>query len=127
MKEQDKKRLRRFGLIMALMFALIGCFSIAKLNLTFYVLGGLAIFFALSALLQPQLLKRIEYYWLMFGEKMSVVMSYILLIVTYFLIITPMSLLMRILGKRPLDLRFKTGQESYWIKAEVKERYRLPY
>jgi hypothetical protein len=42
------------------------------------------------------------------------VMSRILLTIAFFLIVTPIGLLQRLFGKRPLEIAFRTGANSYW-------------
>ena len=40
--------------------------------------------------------------------------SRILLTIVFFLVVTPTGLLQRLFGKRPLDLRFNSGETTYW-------------
>lgn len=42
------------------------------------------------------------------------VMSYLILGTVYFLVLTPVGLVMRMLGNDPLTRRFDAGQKSYW-------------
>jgi hypothetical protein len=48
------------------------------------------------------------------------VASYLVLAVVYFLVVTPIGLLMRLLGKDPLSRTFDPGRQSYWIARDEK-------
>jgi uncharacterized membrane protein len=69
--------------------------------------------------------------WMRFAEVLSWVMTRVVLTVFFFLILTPYSLLLRLLRKAPLDLAWKDGRATFWIdKAPVEpdlERYRKAY
>jgi ABC-type uncharacterized transport system permease subunit len=43
------------------------------------------------------------------------VVSHVALAIVYFLALTPIGLLMRVLGKDPLSRKFDASQKSYWI------------
>ncbi|HZZ18535.1 MAG TPA: SxtJ family membrane protein [Opitutaceae bacterium] len=46
----------------------------------------------------------------------GMVVSHIALAVVYFLVLMPIGLVMRILGRDPLTRRFDPDQKSYWLK-----------
>ena len=43
------------------------------------------------------------------------VVSHVVLGVTYYAVLTPIGLIMRLLGRDPLSRRFESGAESYWV------------
>ena len=43
------------------------------------------------------------------------VMSPLILGIMFFAVFTPIGLWMRLVGKRPLDLRFDAAADSYWV------------
>jgi hypothetical protein len=45
-------------------------------------------------------------------------MSHIILALVYYIVLTPIGVFMRMLGKEPLSLRFDRNAESYWIKRQ---------
>jgi len=79
---------------------------------------SLTLFFIASGILIPQILAPIEKVWMALARVLSVVMTYVILTLTFYLVITPMGLLVRILGKDLLKLKFKTDEPSYWIKVD---------
>ena len=58
---------------------------------------------------------------------LGLIMSHIILALVYYLVLTPIGLFMRILGKDPLTLRFDPKSDSYWVRREKKEWRRENY
>ena len=107
---------RAFGLVFAVVFAIIGLWP--------WLFGGqirawsLVIGAALLgvAWLWPAVLAPLNRVWTRFGLLLHRIVSPVVLGVMFFVVITPMGLLMRILGKDPLRLRFDRDARSYWIE-----------
>ena len=59
--------------------------------------------------------------WMKFAEALGWVMTRVLLTVFYYLFLTPIALLMRLFGKRPLDLAWRDGRASTWIDKTAPE------
>ena len=69
-----------------------------------------------------KILGKIYHIWLKIGEVLGWVWTRIILTTVYFIILGPISIAMKILGKDPLKFRFKDN--SYWLpkqKRELKE------
>ena len=91
------------------------------------VIGSL---FGMLGLTVPFALAPIEKVWMAFGEKMSVVMTFVLLTLTYFLVMSPLGLLIRLLGKDLLSIKIDRSAKSYWVPVEKDgpgSRHYLPY
>ena len=73
-------------------------------------------FFAMT-LLKPQFLGPLNRIWAAFGAVLHKVVNPIIMGFLFYLIVTPTSLLMRLMGKRPLDLQFEHQRKSYWIES----------
>ena len=52
------------------------------------------------------------------AHVLSIVMTSVLLTLTYYLVMTPMGFLMKLLGKDPMERKFDRGKESYWIAID---------
>ena len=80
--------------------------------------------FALGALLfllgvfVPSRLSTLNGLWLKVGTAIAIVVNPIVLGLLFFLVITPMALFMRIVGKRPLRLAADRTAATYWIERE---------
>ena len=79
----------------------------------------IAIIFLTLALVKPQILNPLTKLWIKFGELIGKIISPIVIGLIYFVILTPIGLLMRIFNKDLLNLKF-SKKNSYWIKRETK-------
>ena len=109
---------RSFGLVFAVFFAIVGLVPlISGRGVRGWALGVAALFLAL-ALIYPALLAPLARLWMKFGLLLHRIVSPIALGIMFFLVITPMGLLMRLFGKDPLRLRFDRSADSYWIPRD---------
>ena len=58
--------------------------------------------------------------WVKFGELLGIVIAPIVMALVYFIVLTPVSLIVRIFGKDLLGLKFSKKKESYWINRKKK-------
>lgn len=103
-------------MVFAAVFALIGLLPLAfggALRLWSLLLAGA---FVGVALVVPSLLAPLNRLWLRFGLLLHRIVSPLVLGIMFFLVITPMGLLMRAFGKDLLRLKFDRGAASYWIE-----------
>ena len=56
--------------------------------------------------------------WLSFSVVLGYFVSRILLLFIFFVIVTPTGLIMRLVGKDPMERKLDPSAESYWIKRE---------
>jgi len=65
-----------------------------------------------------------------FAHVLGWINTRIILTLVYFLIISPIALIFKVIGKDPMNLKYEET-ETYWKKAEekefVKERYRRQF
>ncbi len=76
-------------------------------------LGGLLV--ALG-FLWPRGLSPIYRGWMRFAFILAWFNTRLILSLVFYLLITPVGFLLRLLGKRPLDLGWEPDRESYWIR-----------
>lgn len=106
---------RSFGLVFAVVFAVIGLLPLVfggGVRLWALLFGAT---FLVVALLIPSVLGPLNRWWLRFGLLLHRIVSPLVLGIMFFLVITPMGLLMRTFGKDLLRLRFERSLPSYWI------------
>ena len=72
----------------------------------------------LLAWLRPSLLHIANLLWFRLGLLLNKLISPIVTGLLFLLVFTPMGLLLRLLGKDPLRLRFDRGTASYWIERQ---------
>jgi len=125
------RELRSFGLIVGSAFLVLGGISWWRGHLlpprVFWGLGGLL---ALLALFAPRALGPVERGWLKLGAALGYVNTRILLLLIFFLVLTPIAVVMR-LFRDPMDRRLDDGRASQWKlrppEAAGLERYRMPF
>ena len=95
------------------------------------VLGGLGAALTVLGLTTPVVLKPVYRVWMALAVVLGFVMTRVILTVVYYLVMTPIGLVMRLLGKDPLDRRPDPGAASYWIEKtypdDSKERLEKYY
>ncbi len=83
--------------------------------MVFYVLGACSIVFFIVTLLKAEILKPLNKLWMGFGLVLGMIVSPMVMGVIFFMIFTPIGILMRLFGRDELLLQFK-AKSSYWIK-----------
>jgi len=107
---------RSFGLVFAGAFLLIA-FGPLLSGGSIRIWGvTVALLFGTSALVAPALLAPLNRLWTSLGHLLHKIVSPVVLGIMFFLVITPMGVAMRLLGKDPLRLRRDRGISTYWIE-----------
>ncbi len=117
--------LRKFGLTLGVAFGLIGAWMAWRHHGFYVYFLAAAAFFPAGAFLAPAALKPAQKAWMTLALLMGWVMTRVLLGLLYFLIVTPIGLIVRLGGKKFLDLDFKAKKCSYWQprQSRPKESY----
>ena len=78
---------------------------------------ALGIIFLLITLIKAEILKPLNRMWMFLGMSLGIIVSPIIMGIIFFLIFTPIGVLMRIFGRDELHLQQK-HKSSYWINRE---------
>ena len=120
-KEVSSKQLRHFGWLMGGVFAIITLWPLIFRGEGIRIWACVvASVFGLLGTLLPTGLKPIYRVWMIFGEKIGWVNSRILLGLVFYCLLTPISFVMALLGKRPLQLQFDPKAETYRVPKEAR-------
>ncbi len=115
---KDRTNNRGFGLLFFIVFTIISVWPLLSGgNLRIYFLFP-AFLFLILGLINSKLLTPINKLWIKFGELLGKIIAPIIMGIVYFVILTPISLIIRIFGKDLLNLRFSNKIQSYWIKRD---------
>ena len=116
MKSQSSNK--SFGLLFFVVFLIIGLWPLKNgENLNFYFITASVIFLILG-LINSKFLSPLNKSWIKLGEILGVIIAPIVMALVYFVILTPVSLIVRIFGKDLLGLKFLKEKETYWIKRK---------
>ena len=103
---------KHFGFLFAAVFTIMAFWPLWPLRApNLYWLGGAGAWFA-AALIYPRILAPLYRVWMVFGHALGWLNARLILGIVFFLLVTPIGLVMRLAGKDPLRLR-RSG--SYWV------------
>ncbi len=107
---------RGFGLVFAVVFAIVSLWPLTGGGaVRLWALAVAAVFLVL-ALAAPRSLAPLNKVWTKFGLLLHKIVNPLVMGLLFYLVVTPMGLAMRALGKRPLSLGFDREAPSYWIE-----------
>ncbi|MEA3408750.1 MAG: SxtJ family membrane protein [Candidatus Eisenbacteria bacterium] len=116
--KSDPGHLRKFGLTMGIALAVFGALFFWRGHTVAPYLFLFAAAFLLLAAVAPRALKPVQRIWMTLATVLGWVMTRVLLIIVFFIGITPIAFIARIVGKRFINLKFEPDRESYWEKRE---------
>lgn len=106
---------KAFGIVFACFFVAIALYPlVSSQGVRLWALAVAAVFMVL-AFLSPSLLTPLNKAWMRLGLIIGLVVSPIIMSVMFYLVITPIGLLMRLLGHDLLRLKPNPDTASYWI------------
>ncbi|MBF0323873.1 MAG: hypothetical protein HQL42_02270 [Alphaproteobacteria bacterium] len=107
---------RSFGLVFAVLFAIIALWPLKDGGeIRLWALGA-AVAFLVAALAAPRLLKPLNLLWFKFGMLLHHIVTPLVMGLLFFVTVTPVGLLMRATGKDPMRLKRDPAAASYWIE-----------
>ena len=108
---------RSFGIVFFAVFLLISLYPL--LNNEHIKIWSLVIslIFLILGLINSKFLSPLNKIWFKFGLFLGKLISPLIMGFIFFLVVTPIGLLMRMFGKDLLNLKFNT-KKSYWIKKD---------
>ena len=109
---------RSFGILFFLVFLGFGLWPLTKEMSPNIYLIIISVIFLTLGLLNSKLLSPLNEIWIKFGEILGRIIAPLIMALVYFLILTPISLLVRAFGKDLLGLKYSKQQNSYWIKRK---------
>jgi hypothetical protein len=119
-KNPSKKELVWFGVLCLVFFALMGLSVLHKTHdprvaVIIWSIAGIAIaiYFAVPPARRPVYLA-----WMYAVYPLGWVLSHVLLAVTFFGVIAPIGLLMRVLSRDVLARKFDPSATTYWVRHD---------
>ena len=109
---------RSFGLLFSIVFLAISVWPLTKGENILIFLMLLSLIFLILGLLNSKLLSPLNKAWVKLGEVLGIIIAPIIMALVYFIVLTPVSLTVRLFGKDLLGLKFSERQGTYWIKRK---------
>ena len=106
---------KNFGIVFSIFFFLIFIYYFLQYEIfNFFILILSLIFFSLG-IVNSKILSPLNYIWFRIGLILGKIISPIILAIIFFIVVTPVGLIMRLFGKDLLNLKYNK-KETYWIK-----------
>ena len=118
MKSQSSNR--SFGLLFFIVFIVVGLWPVIKGEAANIYLILISLFFLIFGLINSKILSPFNKAWIKLGEILGLIIAPIIMALVYFIILTPISLIVRMFGKDLLGLKFLKNQDTYWTKRKKK-------
>ena len=119
---------RSFGIVFFIVFVLIAIYPLinqGEVRIWSLIISFLFLFLGL---VNSKILTPLNKLWFRFGLFLGKIISPIIMGVIFFLVVTPIGLLMRFFGKDVLNLKLNKKKSSYWIekvgpKSKMKNQF----
>ncbi len=106
---------RSFGIVFFIVFLLIALYPLSYSGEIRIWSAIISLIFLVLGLLNSKILTPLNKLWFRFGIFLSKIISPLIMGIIFFLVVTPIGLIMRIFGKDVLNLKYNKNQ-SYWIE-----------
>ena len=118
---------RSFGIVFFVVFLLIAIYPLSyngEIRIWSIVISFI---FLILGLLKSKILTPLNKLWFKFGILLGMIFSPLIMGIIFFVVVTPIGLIMRILGKDLLNLKYNLNK-SYWIeksgpKSKMKNQF----
>lgn len=114
----NPKELRKFGFISLVASALISLLLFLLKGLGFQwlaIICGIGLIIFVSSIISFKATRIIDLGLILVTLPIGFVVSFALLAIFYFLLLTPLGLLFRLMGRDVLGRKFDSTVESYWV------------
>ena len=119
---------RSFGIVFFIVFVLVATYPLlnqGEVRIWSLIISFLFLFLGL---LNSKILTPLNKLWFRFGLFLGKIISPIIMGVIFFLVVTPIGMLMRLFGKDVLNLKLNKKKSSYWIekvgpKSKMKNQF----
>ncbi len=125
MHKEAIKLNRKFGYTVSIALLVITAYHLLLKHKQDNVIGIIAVMLLAITLLIPYWLTPLRLCWDKLGHVLGIINTYILLSLFYGVILTPLGLIMRLLGKDILKLKRSNSQISYWEISPVTEESKM--
>ena len=116
--KETPAELKKFGITVGTVLLIIGAvlLYLEKGSGTYFIIIGAAL--VLSGFLYPVILRPLNKVWMILAVILGWIMTRLILIVLFYLVVTPIGLLAKIFRKEFLKLDYDKSAGSYWEMRE---------
>lgn len=123
----NQKELKKFSLTLFIGFLAVGLIMYLRHDPLYYYPCGIALFIILLGGAAPVCLVPVHWLWMRLARILGWTNTCLILFVLFYLIFTPLGLIIKLFGKDLLDRKIDKARVSYWIKKDKIEFNPLNY
>ena len=116
-----KTEWKKFGIALGIILSIIATILFIKEKSLYIYFYGAGLFFIVAALVVPIVVKPVFILFLYIAHVLGWVMTRVILSILFYLVITPIGHILKLFGKKFLDMEFSREKESYWIETTEEE------
>ena len=118
---------KSFGIVFSIFFLLVSVYLLLNNDLIYYWSLFVSFIFLLLGLMNSKILSPLNLLWFKFGLLLGKIVSPFVMGIIFFVVVTPISILLKIFGKDVLNLKFNNNK-TYWIvkdgpKSNMKKQF----
>ena len=106
---------RSFGLLFSIVFFIIACWPLLNSGTIRLWALTISLVFLVLGTLNSKILEPLNKGWLKFGELLGRLVAPFVMFLVFFLILTPIGLILKLFGKDLLKIKKNKLIKSYWI------------
>jgi hypothetical protein len=110
---------KSFGIVFSVVFLILGLWPLISGNAILIWAILISIVFLILGVMNSKLLSPLNKIWFKFGLVLGSLIAPIFVGIVFFLVVTPIGLFMRVLGKDLLNMKFNKKIKTYWIKRDI--------
>ena len=114
-----KSSSKSFGYLFFSLFLILSLWPVLNDNSINFLFLSISAVFLILTILKAKILDFLNNYWIKLGELLGRVVAPIIMFLVFFVIVTPLSLLTKLLKKDLLNMRFNDSK-TYWTNKVKK-------
>ena len=109
---------RNFGLVFFFIFLVVSIWPLTHNESPRIWSAIISLAFLILVLTRSKLLTPLNRLWTKFGIILGSIIAPIVMGVVFFLVVTPIGLVMKIIGMDLLSIKYDKKKETYWVKRD---------
>ena len=110
---------RNFGLVFFIVFLIVSTWPLTNGEPVRIWSAIISSVFLILGLMNSKLLTPLNKLWFKFGMILGAIVAPVVMGVVFFLVITPIGLFMKIIGKDLLNIKYDKRKKTYWVKRNI--------
>ena len=110
---------RNFGLVFFIIFVIVSLWPLTYEGPIRIWTVIISLVFLILGLMNSKLLTPLNKLWFKFGMILGAIVVPVVMGVVFFLVVTPIGLVMKIMGRDLLNKKYDKKKRTYWIKRDT--------